>query len=418
FATQNLEGNINYKIIENGYQLEILNSNSIDDLDSLIEKSNIYLLVIDHYDIDYIFEKQLKTQNPNLKILSFDDTYEKHYCDILLNHNISANRNRYKDLIPNFCELRCGADYTLLRDEFYQEKNIKRDKLYNILIAMGGADTANLNILILKSISQDLKVAIITTVANANLEELKEYIKNKSNITLFINSNEVAKIINQSRLAIITPSVTVNEVYFMGIDFIAIKTADNQEDMYSYLFRNGYLVLEKFNRERLKALIDIKSNIEFINFTELSSKDKKMILEWRNHPNIRKWMYNRELISLDEHLNYIDSLSTKKDRLYFMVKYKSEVIGVIDFTNIDYINKKTDFGIYAKPNSRGFGKILMSSIINYAFYTLKVDRLIAEVFTKNAKAISLYKKFNFKQIDIKVVDSRDMIVMELKNENR
>jgi UDP-4-amino-4,6-dideoxy-N-acetyl-beta-L-altrosamine N-acetyltransferase len=129
-------------------------------------------------------------------------------------------------------------------------------------------------------------------------------------------------------------------------------------------------------------------------------------------------MYNQEVISLDEHLNYIDTLSTKKDRLYFIVKYKGEIIGVVDFTNIDYTDKKTDFGIYAKPNNRGFGKILMSSIINYAFFTLKVDRLIAEVFTKNDKAISLYKKFNFEQIDTKVVNNRDMIIMELKNENR
>ncbi|HFU76832.1 MAG TPA: UDP-2,4-diacetamido-2,4,6-trideoxy-beta-L-altropyranose hydrolase, partial [Arcobacter sp.] len=258
FASQNLEGNINYKIIESNYKLEILNSNSIDELDSLIKKLDIDLLVIDHYDIDYAFEKELKTKNPKLKILSLDDTYEKHYCDILLNHNISANEDRYKDLVPDFCELQCGADYTLLREEFYQEKEIKRDKIYDVLIAMGGADTANLNIPILKAIPQDLKVAVITTVANANLEELKEYFKEKKNITLFINSNEVAKIINQSRLAIITPSVTVNEVYFMGIDFVAIKTADNQDDMAEFLFDNNFVCLEKFNaKEMTSKLKDI-----------------------------------------------------------------------------------------------------------------------------------------------------------------
>jgi UDP-2,4-diacetamido-2,4,6-trideoxy-beta-L-altropyranose hydrolase len=253
FASQNLEGNINYKIIESNYKLEILNSNSIDELDSLIKKLDIDLLVIDHYDIDYTFEKELKIKNPKLKILSFDDTYEKHYCDILLNHNISADKKRYKDLVPSFCELRCGIEYTLLREEFYQEKEIKRDKIYDILIAMGGADTANLNIPILKALPQNLKVAVITTVANANLEELKEYIKDKKNITLFINSNKVAKIINQSKFAIITPSVTVNEVYFMGIDFVAIKTADNQEDMARFLLDNNFVCLEKFNAKEMTS---------------------------------------------------------------------------------------------------------------------------------------------------------------------
>ena len=184
---------------------------------------------------------------------------------------------------------------------------------------MGGADTANLNIPILEALPLHLEVAIITTIANVNLEELSEYIKDKNNITLFINSNEVAKIINQSKFAIITPSVTVNEVHFMGVDFLAIQTADNQEDIYSYLSKNTYMVMKKFNTERLINILDIRLNIELINFTDLLLEEKKMILEWRNHQAIRKWMYNQEAISLVEHLNYIKSLSFKKDRLYFMV---------------------------------------------------------------------------------------------------
>ena len=255
FATQNLEGNLNSKIIESGYELVNLSSNAIDELDRLIKKLNINLLIIDHYEINYEDEKQLKTNNPSLKILSFDDTYEKHYCDIVLNHNISADESKYKDLVPKDCELRCGSKYTLLREEFLKEKEIQREKIYDFFIAMGGADTAELNIKILELLENDKKVALVTTNANKNLQDLKKYVENKKNISLFINSNEMAKIINQSKLAIITPSVTVNEVYFLGIDFIAIKTADNQEDIYQYLQKNRYNVLDKVSINRLSILL-------------------------------------------------------------------------------------------------------------------------------------------------------------------
>ncbi len=80
FATQNLEGNINYKIEEEGYKLEILKSNSIDELNTLIKKYNIDMLIIDHYGIDYNYEKELKAKNLKLKIMALDDTYEKHYA--------------------------------------------------------------------------------------------------------------------------------------------------------------------------------------------------------------------------------------------------------------------------------------------------------------------------------------------------
>ena len=133
FATQKLDGNINHKIEEKNYAIEILNSNDIQELDTLIKKLVIDMIIIDHYKIDYSFEKQLKIENPILKIMVLDDTYEKHYCDVLLNHNISADPKRYKGLIPEYCELRCGSKYTLLRDEFLNNENqntTKRSKIF------------------------------------------------------------------------------------------------------------------------------------------------------------------------------------------------------------------------------------------------------------------------------------------------
>ncbi|MDQ7043441.1 MAG: UDP-2,4-diacetamido-2,4,6-trideoxy-beta-L-altropyranose hydrolase, partial [Sulfurimonas sp.] len=166
FATQDLDGNINHKIIEAGYKINILESDDIKELNHLIKALNIDLLIIDHYGIDEKQEKKLKIKNPTLKIMSFDDTYEKHYCDILLNHNISADEKRYKGLVPQECELRCGAKYTLLRDEFIKEKKLKR-----VFIAMGGADHSNINIKILKVLKnfENIEVNLVTTNANKNL---------------------------------------------------------------------------------------------------------------------------------------------------------------------------------------------------------------------------------------------------------
>jgi len=252
FVTQNLDGNINHKIIEAGYNLKLVKSNDIKELDKLIKKLNIDLLVIDHYGIDYKFEKRLKVKNPKLKILAFDDTYEKHHCDIVLNHNISGDKKRYKGLVPKNCELRCGSKYTLLREEFLK---IKKQK--TVFLAMGGADHSNLNIKILKVLSEfkNIYIEVVTTNANKNINELKKYVKGKENILLHVNSNSIAKLMKKSDFAIVTPSVTVNEVYFMNIPFIAIQTASNQYDMYTYLKKNKFLVLKKFNTKKLRRNI-------------------------------------------------------------------------------------------------------------------------------------------------------------------
>ena len=45
-----------------------------------------------------------------------------------------------------------------------------------------------------------------------------------------------------------------------------------------------------------------------------------MILEWRNKIRYTKWMHTQNDISLEEHLDFINSLKTIKDKLYFLVK--------------------------------------------------------------------------------------------------
>lgn len=243
FACQSLEGNI---ITSIPYEVKILQSNDVKELIELIKALKIDLLVIDHYGIDVQFERAIK-EATHVQILSFDDTYQPHHCDILLNHNISANKERYKELVPPTCELRCGVLYTLIRDEFREEKKQKREKIYDLFIAMGGTDATNITLSILKTLPQTLHICVLTTTANAHLKELQRYVEDKPHIALHVNSNEVATLLHQSRFAIVTPSVMVHEVLFMEVPFIAIKVAENQDDMFEYLHKQGYPVLKEWD---------------------------------------------------------------------------------------------------------------------------------------------------------------------------
>lgn len=241
FACQNLEGNI---IASIPYKVKILNSNDESELIELIRALKIDLLVIDHYGIDAHFEQKIKKAT-GVKILSLDDTYQPHHCDILLNHNLSADASRYTHLVPKHCELRCGSAYTLIREEFKLEKEKSCEKIYDVFVAMGGTDTSNITLKILKTLPKILNICVLTTTANAHLPELQNYVTCSPNIALHVNSNEVAKLLHQSCLAIVTPSVMVHEVLFMDVPFIAIKVASNQDDMYQYLKNNGFHILEK-----------------------------------------------------------------------------------------------------------------------------------------------------------------------------
>lgn len=156
--------------------------------------------------------------------------------------------------------------------------------------------------------------------------------------------------------------------------------------------------------------------IELINFTKLSLDEKKLILSWRNHPSIKKWMYSQENIKLKTHLSFINRLSLEVDKLYFLVKEDNENIGVIDFVNIT--SSSVDMGIYGNPSLKGKGTILLNEIVKYSFDILKVKKINAEVFSENQRAHDLYKRFSFSDISKKMVNEREVICMELIDENR
>lgn len=260
FSCEDLEGNINQKILDEGFNLEILKSNDYEEVIDLIEEYKIDLLVIDNYNIDYKYEQNIK-ENSNVKLLCFDDTYEKHFCDIVLNTSISANKKKYETLVPQTCQIQVGLKYALLRDEFLEIKQNRRtlQKKKKFFLAMGGTDHSNINISILEVLKKqkDIEVVVVSTKANKNLRKLKSYAFKNKFVKLYINSSSIAKLLNSCDFAITTPSVTISEVMALKIPFLAIQTAINQTTISRYLKQKRFLVIEDFDKKILNKKLNI-----------------------------------------------------------------------------------------------------------------------------------------------------------------
>lgn len=151
--------------------------------------------------------------------------------------------------------------------------------------------------------------------------------------------------------------------------------------------------------------------IQLLNFTTLDLTQRELILSWRNHPSVRKWMINDNEISLGEHLHFIDLLGTKTNSRYFLVQNESHYIGVINLTEIQ--NDSAILGIYANPDMRGVGSILMTALIDYTSM-LGISNLVANVFITNVRARNLYQKFEFCEIKRIEYKNKKMITLEKK----
>ncbi|MCW0243566.1 UDP-2,4-diacetamido-2,4,6-trideoxy-beta-L-altropyranose hydrolase [Campylobacter lari] len=238
FACLPLEGSL---IDEIPYPIYELASASVYEIINLIKEHKFNLLIIDNYDINAEDERFIKIKT-GVKILSFDDEVKEHFCDILLNVNAYAKASDYLGLVPKYCELRCGFSYALIRDEFYKESKIKREKIYDFLICIGGVDSKNLSYEIALSLPKDKKTIIITTSANKHLKLLKNLKLENKNIDIIIDTQDMAKLMNESKKLIISASSLVNEALMLKANFKAIVYAKNQEKIGIWLAQKGYEV--------------------------------------------------------------------------------------------------------------------------------------------------------------------------------
>lgn len=90
-------------------------------------------------------------------------------------------------------------------------------------------------------------------------------------------------------------------------------------------------------------------NYSFKNFIQLSVQEKELVLSWRNHKDIRKWMTNTENVSLENHLKFIDSLLQRDDLYYWLVYDEETPIGVVDLFSVNRNENSSETGYYLNP---------------------------------------------------------------------
>ena len=152
-------------------------------------------------------------------------------------------------------------------------------------------------------------------------------------------------------------------------------------------------------------MINLKRDFNIDDFTlksflNLSDEEKEMIRNWRNHENIRKWMYSDSIISLEDHAKFLNQLKEDDKNFYWIVANKDGVyIGTIYLNRTDFNNRHAYMGIYSNPYSelKNKGTLLFQSFRKLAFELAKLHTLKLEVMDNNQKAIKFYKDFGFNE---------------------
>ncbi|MBZ7939691.1 UDP-4-amino-4,6-dideoxy-N-acetyl-beta-L-altrosamine N-acetyltransferase [Campylobacter sp. W0014] len=157
-----------------------------------------------------------------------------------------------------------------------------------------------------------------------------------------------------------------------------------------------------------------KKSFMLENYINLNEEKKEKIRFYRNHPEIKKYLYNTHYISRSEHENFIQGLKENNQKQYFCINYNNEILGSVNFEEKN--NSIVEFGFYSNPFSKflGLGRILEEISIYYSFSVLQKKEMILQVFTENQKVVNLHKKFGFQINSTINFNNKEIFYMSLK----
>jgi len=107
--------------------------------------------------------------------------------------------------------------------------------------------------------------------------------------------------------------------------------------------------------------------VSFKNFIKLNNNEIIEVLNWRNHEQVRSMMISKEIISINDHIQFIEKLKKTNEKVYWVAIFKGKLIGVVDLYNI---NEESAFwGYYLNPEYIGssYGILLEYLILEIAF---------------------------------------------------
>jgi UDP-4-amino-4,6-dideoxy-N-acetyl-beta-L-altrosamine N-acetyltransferase len=125
--------------------------------------------------------------------------------------------------------------------------------------------------------------------------------------------------------------------------------------------------------------------------------DLEQVLAWRNHVDIRQYMYTQHEIGLAEHRKWFERASQDPLRHLLVFEVDSVPLGFVNFSRLTS-SSVADWGFYIAPDApRGSGRQLGRTALEYAFRQLDLHKVCGQALDFNERSIRFHLTMGFQQ---------------------
>lgn len=192
-------------------------------------------VVVDGYWLPQDYFVRIRALEPAWTLAYIDDLGQlSDGIDLLINQNLSADERSYPGADEKGVRILAGPRYALLRSEFRKRPHngsTRRAGVSRILLTLGGGDTANHTLRILRaldSLDPRIELHVVQGPGFRHRADVDAYASARPRVRLWSDVPDMCQLMLGMDLSINGSGSTLWELYYLGLPNILYVLADNQ----------------------------------------------------------------------------------------------------------------------------------------------------------------------------------------------
>jgi UDP-4-amino-4,6-dideoxy-N-acetyl-beta-L-altrosamine N-acetyltransferase len=130
----------------------------------------------------------------------------------------------------------------------------------------------------------------------------------------------------------------------------------------------------------------------------LEEDDLCTIRDWRNHLDIKQYMFSQHEIKETEHMMWFNEIKNNCLKTINVYEENTEIKGFLQLQKKTQESNVYEWGFYISPNAvRGTGTKMALLALQKVFGEMQGEKVFGEVLNFNEPSIKLHKKLGFYQ---------------------
>ena len=153
-----------------------------------------------------------------------------------------------------------------------------------------------------------------------------------------------------------------------------------------------------------------------ITYRPVQTSDAENLLRWRNQEKVRDLFFNRDVINIEDHLSWLNSVESNPKKSIWIIENSKTEIGVVQLYDHDPIKETCWWSAYPVDTISLAGQSTIQVWLEIEKITqtiakseLKCTLLYCESLKRNKFVVSMHKRFGFEEVSVETRDFKDRV---------